>query len=372
MPVTDSARTICAVFVLALTVSLGVSAASAQQAPPPAVVVAPAALMDLRASTDFTGRIVAIQKVDIRARVSGFLEEIGFKEGDRISKETVLYRIEPGAYQAAVEEIEGSIKAADSERQLAEIERQRKSRLVGSNTVSQSELDVAEAQLGKSEGEIERLKGTLERAKLDLSYTEIKAPFDGIVGLSAVDVGALVGPDSGPLTTLTRLDTVHVEFPVSTAILLAHRERVKKGETSNKQIVQIILPDGSVYPEKGDIDYVDASVSGGTDTVTIRAAFANPDGALPDNALVRVSIEEGTPQEVLAVPQQAVQRDLGGSFVMVVDGDSKVEMRRVNVARTTRGFAVISEGLKEGDQVITEGVNKVRPGITVNAATAGG
>lgn len=347
-------------------------ASSQQQAPLPAVVVAPATKMDLRPSIAFPGRLKAIQKVDVRARVSGFLESIGFKEGSRVKAGAVLYTIEPGAYQAAIDEIEGSIKAAEAQRSLAEIERDRKAQLVARNTVARSELDIANAQVGKADGEIDRLKGSLDRAKLELSYTQITSPFDGIVGLSAVDVGALVGPDTGPLTTLTRLDTVHAEFPVPTTLLLEQRDRVKRGEASNEQTVSLTLPDGSVYPQKGDIDYFDATVSSGTDTVTIRATFPNPDGLLLDNALVSVALEQGTPQMVIAVPQQSVQRDQAGAFVMVVGGDSKVEMRRVDVSRTTQGYAVISSGLKEGEQVITEGINKVRPGVVVDAAVVGG
>ncbi len=364
------ARCLGAALVLALLLPAALS--EAQQAPAPAVVVEAATVTDLRATTDFTGRLVAIQKVDIRARVTGFLESVNFTEGKPVKAGDVLYRIERGAYAAAVAETEGAIRSAEAERRLAEIERDRKVQLVAKQTVAQSELDVAEAQLGRAQGEVERLRGTLSRAELDLSYTEIRAPFDGIAGLSALDVGALVGPDSGPLTTLTRLDEVQAEFPIATSILLDHRERVKRGEASNEKTVSLTLPNGSVYPLKGDINFVDASVSQGTDTVTVRAAFANPDGVLPDGALVRVAIEQNQPQMVLTVPQQAVQRDQAGAFVMVVGADSKVEMRRVEVSRNGQGKVVIASGLNEGELVITEGVGKVRPGITVDAAQAGG
>ncbi|HSF93932.1 MAG TPA: efflux RND transporter periplasmic adaptor subunit [Thermohalobaculum sp.] len=365
------ARWNVAAAVLAASI-LGPMAAFSQQPPAPAVVVAPAAVVDLRSSTSFTGRLVAIQKVDIRARVTGFLERVNFMEGKPVKAGDVLYRIERGAYAAAVAETQGAIRSAEAEQRLAEIERDRKAQLVARQTVAQSELDVAEAQLGHAQGEVERLMGTLARAELDLSYTEIRAPFNGIASLSAVDVGALVGPDTGPLTRLTRLDEVQAEFPIATAILLDHRERVKRGEASDEKTVSLTLPNGTVYPLKGDINFVDASVSRGTDTVTVRASFANPDGVLPDGALVRVSIEQNQPQMVLTVPQQAVQRDQAGAFVMVVGDDSKVELRRVDVTRSGQGKAVIASGLNEGELVITEGVGKVRPGITVDAAQTGG
>jgi len=351
---------------------LSAPAAISQQPPAPAVVVAPAAIVDLRSSTNFAGRLVAIQKVDIRARVTGFVESVAFTEGTKVKAGDLLYRIERGAYAAAVTEIEGSIKAAAAERRLTEIERDRKAQLVARDTVAQSELDIAEAQLGKAVGRLQNLQGALEKAQLDLSYTEIKAPFDGIVGLSAVDVGALVGPDSGPVTTLTRLDEVQAEFPVAMAIVLNHREQVDRGEASNEQTVTLTLPNGTVYPFKGDINYVDASVASGTDTVIVRASFSNPDGILRDGALVRISIEQKQPQMVLTVPQQAVQRDQAGAFVMVVGADSEVELRRVDITRIGQGKAVIASGLEEGELVITEGVGKVRPGIVVDAAQAGG
>ncbi len=342
------------------------------QTPPPAVVVAPVEVSELRESAGFTGRVVATQKVEIRARVAGFLEEMTFHEGEKVEAGAVLYRIQDQDYRAAVTEIEGSIKAAEAERALAALERDRKAELVRRQAVAQSELDVAEAQLGRAEGELVRLNGTLDRARLQLSYAEIVAPFAGIVGLSNVDVGALVGPESGPLTTLTRLDPIYVEFAVATALVLDYQERVRSGEASREATVGLTLPNGKPYPLAGDIDYVSADVAQGTDTIMLRAVFDNPDGTLRDGALVGVSLEQRQPEQVLTVPQQAVQRDQGGAFVLVVGADSKVELRRVQVARNDLGLAVVADGLAEGENVIVEGVNKVRPGIVVDAAVATG
>jgi membrane fusion protein (multidrug efflux system) len=254
---------------------------------------------------------------------------------------------------------------------LAQLDRDRKADLVRKRTLAQAELDAAEAQLSQVEGDLVRLSGSKEAAELNLSYTKITAPFDGIVGLSAFDVGALVTPDSEALTTLTRLNPINVEFPVATAEYLQYRERQAKGEISGVANVEITLPNGTTYPAKGTINFVSSTVAQGTDTLTVRAGFDNPDGVLLDSALVRVTLEQSAPQEVLAIPQQAVQRDLAGAFVMVVGADSKVEMRRVNISRTTKGQAVIADGVKEGENVITEGAGKVRPGITVDAAATG-
>lgn len=367
-------RILAAALSSGLLVAIPSQTAFAQQAqaPAPAVVVAPAAIMDLRESADFTGKVVAIQRVDIRARVSGFLEKVDFTEGDKVTAGTLLYEVEDGTYRAAVQEIQGSIEAAEAARDLAVLERDRAQRLISSNTVAQATVDTANAQVKKAEADIVRLRGSKQAAELNLSYTRIVAPFDGVLGLTSADVGALVGPDSGALVTLTRLDPINVEFPVSTAIFLEYRQRALRGEVGRDANVELLLPDGTTYPDKGRINFVSSNVAAGTDTITVRAEFPNPNALLLDGTLVRVTLEATDKQEVLAVPQQAIQRDQQGAFVMVVGDDSKVELRRVDVQRTTRGQAVIAKGLKEGERVITDGVGKVRPGIVVDAALATG
>ncbi|MEM6972889.1 MAG: efflux RND transporter periplasmic adaptor subunit [Pseudomonadota bacterium] len=343
--------------------------AAAQNAPAPALGVAPAERSDLRATAVFSGRLVAAQKVDIQARVSGFLEEIAFEEGARVSAGDLLYRIEDDPYTAALGQVDGQIAAAAAERRLAEIERDRKQQLVERQTVAQSELDVAEANLGRADGEIARLQAERARAELDVDYTAIQAPFDGVMSLNACDIGAFVGPDSGALVTLTRLNPMTVEFPVATALVLDYRRQAVAGQTGSVSVT-LQLPDGTTYDRAGRIDFVDAEVDAGTDTVTVRAVFANPDGLLIDGALVSVALRGDTPQEVLNVPSRAISRDQIGAFVLVVDDASIVELRRVEVTRSTDGRSVITSGLEAGENVIVDGLNKVRPGLRVDAAVA--
>lgn len=351
-------------------VALAALTGAAAAQPLPAVTVAPAELGDLRARLAFSGRLVASQKVEIRARVSGFVEEIAFEEGSRVAEGDLLYRIERDPYTAALGQVDGQIAAAEAERRLAEIERDRKRQLVERQTVAQSELDVAEASLGRADGEIARLRAQRARAELDVDYTAIHAPFDGVMSLTAFDRGAFVGPESGALATLTRLDPMTVEFPIATALVLEYRRRAVEGRVGGAT-VRLVLPDGTTYDEGGTIDFIDASVAAGTDTVTLRAVFENPDGLLIDGALVTVELESDQPVDVLSVPSRAVSRDQVGAFVLVIDDASTVEMRRVEVARTTDGRSVIESGLEAGENVIVEGLNKVRPGIQVDAAVTG-
>jgi membrane fusion protein (multidrug efflux system) len=356
----------------ALAAVLAGAAVAQQGAPVPAVVVALVETRDVSESAVFTGRAVAQQKVEIRARVSGFVEEIAFAEGQPVEAGALLFRIEDDAYRAALAEVEARMAAAEAERRLAEIERDRQAKLVARQATAQAVLDVAEANLAKAEAEARRLAAERDHAALDLSYTEIRAPFAGVPGLTSADEGALVGPESGPLVTLVRTDPMTVEFPIPERLALEFNARVEAGEASRVGAVALTLADGSVFPEPGDIDFADAQVAEGTDTIVVRATFANPSGRLRDGALVRGTLTAETPQRLLTVPQQAVQRDLQGFFALVVGPDGVVEQRRVTPGLTAAGRTVIAEGLAEGEQVIVEGLNKARPGATVDAALAAG
>lgn len=337
----------------------------------PRVVVAEATLADVGQTATFNGRSVAVQKVDLRARISGFVEARGFEEGGTVAAGDVLFALEDDAYQFALAQAEASVTQAEAAAALALIERDRQAELVSRGSAAQALLDRAEADYNARAAEVRRLMAARDQAKLNLSYAEITAPFAGRVGLSVADVGALVGPESGPLLTLVAIDPMTVEFPVPERELLLFRAAVEGAQTGGVETITLTRSDGSVYGETGTINFSDVTVNQGTDTVLVRAVFPNSEGQLRDGALVSVTLSAAAPEQSLTVPQQAVQRDLTGAFVLVVNAAGVVEQRRVEVARQAEGVAVIAGGLEAGERVVTEGINKVRPGITVDAALAG-
>jgi membrane fusion protein (multidrug efflux system) len=205
----------------------------------------------------------------------------------------------------------------------------------------------------------------LEKAELQLSYTEIRAPLAGRIGRATVSVGNFVGPSSGPLATIVRQDPIYVSFPVTQREMLGLRKERHAGDP--EPTIYVRLADGSRYAQAGKVDFVDVTVNQGTDTVQVRAVFANPDRILVDGQLVTVVAEVGKAGSSRLIPQQAIQIDQAGPFVLVVDKANKVEVRRIEVGPVQGARVAVTKGLGSGEKVITEGIQKVRPGQVVEA-----
>jgi membrane fusion protein, multidrug efflux system len=340
---------------------------SAQPAPPPAVSVTPVASRQVTETGGFVGRIVAIDKVDIVARVAGFIEQRNFTEGQLVKTGDLLFRIEQDTYKAAVDQQSANLAKAKATEVNANLQLQRSQVLVKNQNVPQSTVDQNEAIEESAKADVLQAQALLEQAQINLNYTEIHAPIDGRIGLANFTKGNLVGPSSGTLATIVSLDPIYVTFPASEADVIAYRQRVAASADKNPHVtIHVKLPNGTIYSHSGQTNFLDVQVSPDTDTVLVRALLPNPDGILIPNGIVGVTVERGAPTSSLLVPQSAVQLDQAGRYVMVVDDAKKVELRRITTGSEQGRDVVVSSGLKEGELVIVEGIQKVHPGQIVS------
>jgi membrane fusion protein (multidrug efflux system) len=334
-----------------------------QAPPPPAVTVVRASAENIRPTFRFTGRIEAVSKVDLRARVDGFLEKRLFTEGADVKEGDLLFVIEKGLYSAAVNEAKAGVERAEAALKLAEVELNRQTELMQRNVAAQARLDEATAKQAEARGSLLAQKAALEKAELQLSYTDIRSPIAGRIGRANVAVGNFVGPSSGPLATIVSQDPIYVEFPVTQREMLAYR---KEGGNPAAVVVSLQLADGSRYNHTGRLNFLDVTVNPGTDTVQVRASFPNPDRVLVDGQLVAVIAEAGEEESALVVPAQSLQIDQAGAFVLVVDNENKVQVRRVEIGGPRGTNMILSKGLDAGERIVTEGIQRIRPGQVVN------
>ena len=316
----------------------------------------------------FVGRIEAVNRVEVRARVTGYLEEVLFKEGELVKAGTPLYRIEHGLFQAAVEQAQGALERSKAAKILAEIQLKRAQDLVDRQAGTEVARDQAKAADDTAQGSIMIDEANLATAKINLGYTDITSPIDGEVGRTNITKGNVVSPQSGPLTTIVSQDPMYVTFPVSDRELLRAREAGR--ETGLKDFrdykVRIRFSNGSLYDQTGTLNFIDVTVDRTTDTVLARASVPNPKGILIDGQLVTAEIELGTPEEKVVVPQAALIADQGGVYVFVVE-NGKAVTRRVKTGGAEGTGVVIDEGLKGGELVIVDKLQAVRPGAPVVA-----
>jgi membrane fusion protein (multidrug efflux system) len=358
-----------AVAVLALNVAAAIPAA-AQQAQPAAVPVGTvyAERQSISNIRDFVGRVEATGRVDIRARVQGYLEQVLFKEGDIVKKGDQLYQIEKGLFQAAVEAAKGALERSKAAKTLTAIQLQRAQELLEKSAGTAVARDQALAADQQAQGQILADQANLDTANINLGYTDIASPISGKVSKTNVTVGNVVGPASGILTLIVSQDPMYISFPVSQRELLQAQLSGRAMDLTGIKI-KIRFADGSTYKHEGTVNFIDVSVDRATDTVLARATMPNPDGALIDGQLVSVAVEAGAPQDKVVVPQSALIADQQGVYVFAVE-DGKAVVKRIKTGGESGPNIVVDEGLKGGEQIIVEGLQSIRPGQAVQAAPA--
>ncbi len=360
-----------------------VSPALAQMpnAPPPAVGFFLAKKTPITQTQQFIGRIEAINRVNLVARVTAQLEETPFTEGAEVKKGDVLYRLEQPPFQALVDSSQATIAQYEALLRNAILTTKRAQSLLASPAGQQSSVDSALAQQQAYEAQLLGAKAQLKTSQINLDYTTITAPIDGKIGRNAVTVGNIVGPTSGTLTTIVSQDPMYVTFPVPSRQFLNLGTYYAGKGGFNSVRIKIRLPDGTLYSQDGKLDFVDPSVASSTDTVNLRGQIANPVNPdakpgdinrrqLVDGEFITVLLEGVEPILALAIPRSAILSDQQGSYVYVVGDDNTVTQRRITLGQSTAAIATVSAGLNEGDKVVVDGIQRVRPGAKVTPSPA--
>jgi membrane fusion protein (multidrug efflux system) len=356
-----------AIGALALFVCCGAAMAQGTP-PPPAVSVIPVASRQVTETGEFLGRVTAINKVDIVARVAGFIEERNFTEGQKVKTGDLLFRLEQATYKAAVEQQRANLAKAKATAVNTALQLQRGQELVRNQNIPQSTLDQRAADDAAAQAEVMQAQALLDQAQINLGYTEIRSPIDGRIGLAIYTVGNLVSPSSGTLATIVSQDPIYVIFQASERDVLDYSRRIaESADKSPHVVIHVKLPNGTTYPHPGVSNFLDVQVDATTDTVAVRAQVPNPAGLLTAGGVVSVTVERGAPRMALTVPQSAVLLDQAGRYVLLVDAEKKVEQRRVSIGVEQGRNVVVTDGLKAGELVIVDGIQKVRPGQVVTA-----
>jgi len=362
---------------LALTLALLPFAAEAQPASgPPAVGVVRAERQQITETDEFIGRIQSIGRVALVARVSAYLEKRLFVEGAEVKQGDLLYLLEQPPFQAQVDADKANVAQLEAQRTFAAQQLERAQYLLKTPAGQQQNVDQTVSNERSLAAQVASAKAQLETAEINLGYTEIRAPIDGKISATDVTEGNVVSPTTGTLANLVSQDPMYVLYSVSVRAGIDLRNRYDAKGGFNAVVLKIRLPDGRIYGQNGKLDYVGPTVATNTDTITVRGVIPNPrfpnmppDSPAPrelfDGEFVTVLIEGVEPITVLAIPRAAILSDQQGDYVYVVDAQNKAEQRRIQLGQSTPSTAVVSNGLKEGELVISEGLQRVRPGATV-------
>ena len=373
-----STRLMAATLLLAIgltTAACGKKQAPKVQAGPPEVGVVTIQPKTLTLTTELPGRTSPHLIAEVRPQVGGIIQKRLFIEGSDVKAGQVLYQIDPATYQAALASARATQARAEATLNVARLKAERYRDLVTIKAVSQQDNDDAQAALMQAEADLAAAKAAVDTARINLAYTKVTAPISGRIGRSSVTDGALVtASQATALATIQQLDPIYVDVTQSTAELLRLKQSITSGvmKKSGSAQVKLLLEDGSLYSQTGALKFSEVTVDQGTGSVTLRAIFPNPGQTLLPGMFVRAVVEEGINEHAILVPQRGVARTpKGDAVVMVVGNGEKVEQRPITVVRTVGDAWLVSDGLKAGDRVILEGLQKGRPGTTVKAVPFG-
>jgi membrane fusion protein (multidrug efflux system) len=344
-----------------------------KEMPPPEIPVYEIVLQDIPIREDYVGQTMGILDISIRARVEGFLESKHFTEGSTVKEDQLLYTIDPQPFQAMVAEQESNVTRAKTGLVKAESDLNRIRPLAEMNAVSQSDLDAAIAQYDAAKAEVAASEASLRLAKIELGYTRIYAPTEGIIGISNVDVGDFVGKSPNPviLNAVSRVDSIRVRFSITESeylrLIRFMEERGVAPEARDReaQDLELILIDGSVHDYTGNMDFATREINPTTGTLLLQASFPNPRGVLRPGQFAKVRIVIHVIEDGILVPQRCI-KELQGIFqVFVVTPENEVEIRRIEPGTSIGNMRVVTEGLSKGEKVVLEGLQRVQPGVKI-------
>ncbi|SEC40777.1 efflux RND transporter periplasmic adaptor subunit [Pseudomonas anguilliseptica] len=348
----------------------------AADAPPaPEVVVETVKAEALPLELEYSARTAGFREVQVRAQVSGILQERTYLEGSQVKKGQVMFRIDPRTYQASLSRAKGALAQQQVRYRQTERDLKRIRELQKKGFASESELDNAISNFEQSKANIQAAEAEVQSKQIDLDYTTVKAPISGITSKETVSEGSLMvagDPNASLLSNITQLDPIYVNFAAPDSDVESVRSGLQNGSLvlpeDGKMGVQITLGDGSVYPLEGKVDFTDSLIDRGTGTVSARAVVPNPEQALLPGQFVRVQVKGLSIPNAMTLPERAIAQGPGGTFVYVVDEDGVARMRQVTTGHTAKGRWVIVSGISAGERVIVEGLPKVRPDSPVKVA----
>jgi RND family efflux transporter MFP subunit len=361
---------------LACPVVVGCARTQAQQGPapppPPEVQVSlPVIREDITDYEDFPGRMEAVNDITIRARVTGYLEKANFREGEEVQQGAVLFEIDDRPYRAELARARGNVQQAQGHLERLNADYQRSSGLFARGALGREDFDRVIGDRTEAAGALEVAKANVEMAQLNLDYTKVRAPASGRVSRRYLDPGNLVKADDTALTSIVSLDPIYAYFDLDERSTLKAQRLIREGKIQwNPDVglpVYLALADEERFPRKGTINFTDNRVDPDTGTWRLRARFDNPDRLLAPGLFVRIHLPIGQPYKAILVAEKALGTDQGQKFVYVVDDANKVSYRRVKVGRLHDGLRVITDGLKAGEKIVVNGLQRVRPDIEVKA-----